>query len=62
MTLKVGDPVRLKSGGPVMTVDRVYKDRDCVELAHVVWYEASQQLRYACLPVEVFVKVPHGVA
>jgi uncharacterized protein YodC (DUF2158 family) len=58
--VKVGDVVCLKSGGPKMTVDRVYKDREGVELAHTVWYEDSHQLRYTCLPVDAFVKVTDG--
>lgn len=62
MSLKVGDVVRLKSGGPAMTVDQMRKDRDGTEIAHTVWYAGNHELRYSCLPVDAFVKVPDGPA
>ena len=62
MTLKVGDVVRLKSGGPAMTVDHVETDRHGVNCAHTVWFERERLNRFACLPVAAFVKVTNGQA
>lgn len=63
MKLQVGDVVRLKSGGPLMTIDVIKDDRDGTKCAHTVWYdEKAHENRYAHLPIAAFVKVPDGLA
>jgi uncharacterized protein YodC (DUF2158 family) len=34
-----GDVVRLKSGGPDMTINRVYEDFRGVEMVHCQWFD-----------------------
>lgn len=42
MEFKVGDLVKLKSGGPVMTVESVYPDEiEGGEIAGCVWFEQT---------------------
>jgi uncharacterized protein YodC (DUF2158 family) len=62
LNLKVGDVVRLKCGSPNMVVDAVRTDRHGVECVHTTWYEGNKEMRYAHLPMAVFVKVPDGQA
>jgi uncharacterized protein YodC (DUF2158 family) len=42
--LKVGDIVQLKSGGPKMTVDRIFKDAFGAMAARCSWFEENKPM------------------
>lgn len=47
MALKVGDVVRLKSGGASMTVSRVFKSPDGREMVQCTWFDKPKEHRAA---------------
>lgn len=53
MTIKIGDVVCLKSGGPKMTVDHVREDKHAGLVAHCVWH-TGRELKYTALPADAF--------
>jgi len=46
---KIGDVVRLKSGGPKMTVEEVDDSADTV---HCKWFVGGEKLKYGSFPVD----------
>jgi uncharacterized protein YodC (DUF2158 family) len=57
MIVKIGDVVRLKSGGPWMTVDDVKTDsRDGVSLVHTLWINAKGEVKWGNFPADGVVK------
>ena len=54
--LKPGDVVRLRSGGPAMTVYRVEPG----DVVGVVWFERPEGVRHAELPTSVLGVLPPG--
>ena len=55
---KTGDVVRLKSGGPVMTVDQVGKDMYDRERVWAIWFLANNELKKATFAPEALEKAP----
>jgi uncharacterized protein YodC (DUF2158 family) len=53
--LKVGDVVKLKSGGPAMTVDDFAKDD---KSAYCKWFSNDTKVESAFFAVEALVPVP----
>lgn len=49
-SLQVGDVVRLKSGGPRMTVFAVTKGADAIEMAVVAFFGANEKLQSEHVP------------
>ncbi len=49
MTFSVGDIVQLKSGGPPMTVARLFKSLNGREMADCTWREKQREHRAAFL-------------
>ena len=47
MAFKVGDVVRLKSGGASMTVSRVFKSSDGHEMVQCTWFDKPREHRAA---------------
>jgi uncharacterized protein YodC (DUF2158 family) len=47
MVLKVGDVVRLKAGGAVMTVSKLYKSPEGREMVHCTWFDKPKEHRAA---------------
>lgn len=46
--LRIGETVRLLSGGPLMTVESsAYSPYDAEHMANVAWFDAGQQLQRA---------------
>ncbi len=45
MTFKRGDVVRLKSGGPAMTVEHVGAGLDNTRMVDCVWFQGTQTVR-----------------
>lgn len=59
MSLKVGDVVRLKSGGPKMTVDGqpgAYH-RETIVTVHVIWIDDRGDVKFGRFPVDGLEKV-----
>lgn len=48
MFLIPGDRVKLKSGGPLMTVDRVL-DKEGYQMAECLWFSTNTVLPFRCL-------------
>jgi uncharacterized protein YodC (DUF2158 family) len=48
--IKAGDIVQLKSGGPRMTVSKIYNDGDGVMRARCDWFEDNKP-QYGSFPV-----------
>jgi uncharacterized protein YodC (DUF2158 family) len=53
---KIGDQVRLKSGGPVMTVALVGKAK-VIPVVMVKWFDSKQEIRQDTFPVEAVEKL-----
>lgn len=56
--MKVGDVVRLKSGGPRMSVDGVpdtVTAKDCVTV-HTTWFDAKGDVKWGRFPVDALAK------
>jgi uncharacterized protein YodC (DUF2158 family) len=47
MALKIGDVVRLKSGGAVMTVSKLFKSPEGREMAQCTWFDKPREHRAA---------------
>ena len=47
MNIKIGDTVRLKSGGPVMTVENVGNDMSGKMTVWCVWFEGTKAIHGA---------------
>jgi uncharacterized protein YodC (DUF2158 family) len=47
MVLKVGDVVRLKAGGAVMTVSKLYKSPEGREMVQCTWFDKPKEHRAA---------------
>ena len=42
--IKAGDTVRLKSGGPLMTVSRLFDSTEGMIKAHCDWFEGNKHM------------------
>ena len=51
----VGDTVRLKSGGPTMTVEAV-DHHEGVNTVHCVWFDDKKQLQRQTFPMAIVEK------
>jgi uncharacterized protein YodC (DUF2158 family) len=47
MVLKVGDVVRLKSGGAIMTVSKLFKSPEGREMVQCTWFDKPKEHRAA---------------
>jgi len=47
MVLKVGDVVRLKSGGAMMTVSKLFKSPEGREMVQCTWFDKPKEHRAA---------------
>ena len=52
MALKVGDVVRLKSGGAVMTVSKLFKSPEGHEMAQCTWFDKKPRQHRAAFVIE----------
>lgn len=43
--IQVGSVVKLKSGGLLMTVDKIFKDTAGIDSATCVWFDSSESLK-----------------
>lgn len=49
--MKIGDVVKLASGGPEMTVEKVYSRLDaCAGYVNVVWFDEENHVQTAMFP------------
>jgi uncharacterized protein YodC (DUF2158 family) len=52
MVFKIGDAVQLKSGGAVMTVSKLFKSADGIEMAQCTWFDKKPREHRAAFVID----------
>jgi len=52
MTFKVGDAVRLKSGGAQMTISKLFKSQEGHEMVQCIWFDKKPRQHRAAFVIE----------